>query len=79
MLALHLICRSARHVHTMGGGLFESGFWDIPVAKGQRLVGGMLYLHETKGARSYFGGTVEAVRIAEALSLIHISEPTRPY
>jgi hypothetical protein len=45
--------------------VFESGIWDtvtISEEDAKRLVGGMLYLHETKKAPSYFGGIVTGYR-----------------
>jgi hypothetical protein len=47
---------------------YLSGYWDIPIAEAQTLVGGMLYLHETKAKPSRFGGkvlSVEQVRTEE--------------
>lgn len=38
-----------------------SGYWDIPLAEAKTLVGGMLYLHETKAKPSRFGGQVLSV------------------
>ncbi|MES2435208.1 MAG: hypothetical protein V4586_15460 [Pseudomonadota bacterium] len=35
-----------------------SGYWDIPLAEAELLVGGILYLHESKAKPSRFGGRV---------------------
>jgi hypothetical protein len=50
-----------------------SGYWDIPLAEAETLVGGMLYLHETKAKPSRFGGKVLSVKpaIKSDLARIH--------
>lgn len=45
--------------------VFFSGYWDIPLADAQSLIGGMLYLHETKAKASRFGGQVIAVDLVK--------------
>jgi len=69
MLGLHLLCRDRLNL-TRGAepDTWESGFWDVPSTEATRLVGGMIYLHQTKGARSYFGGRVLASREVETES-----------
>ena len=41
--------------------VFFSGYWDIAIAEAETLIGGMLYLHESKSKTSRFGGRVLAV------------------
>ncbi len=60
----HLICRDRLYLTATAHPQFESGFWDIPEAQARALVGGMLYLHQTKAERSYFGGQVLRYRVA---------------
>lgn len=64
MAAIHLICRGGLHLRVMVYPTFESGFWDLPEGDAVRVVGGMLYLHETKATPSYFGGVVRSFRVA---------------
>ena len=76
MKVLHLInkqdsagpgLRNLRHSDTEGD-VYLSGYWDLSLAEAQSLVGGMLYLHETKAKTSRFGGkvlSVEHVRVEE--------------
>jgi hypothetical protein len=59
---MHLICRDRLNLHAVEHPLYESGDWDVTPEDAQRLVGGMLYLHQTKAERSYFGGRVESFR-----------------
>jgi hypothetical protein len=44
--------------HIEGTKTFISGYWDINDAQAEALVGGWLYLHETKARPSYFGGKI---------------------
>lgn len=64
MGSIHLICRGGLHLHPTAFPVFDSGFWDLSEADAERLVGGMLYLHETKASPSYFGGVVRGFRVA---------------
>jgi len=66
MARVHLICRGGLHLRPIKFPLFESGYWDIGMAEAQRLLGGMLFLHERKSEPSYFGGTVRDVRLARS-------------
>jgi hypothetical protein len=66
VLGLHLLCKD--RVNLSRGaepGTWESGFWDVSRENAATLVGGMLYLHQTKGDRSYFGGRISAFKEAE--------------
>ncbi len=60
----HLICRDRLYLRATAHPQYESGFWDIPEAQAHALVGGMLYLHQTKAEPSYFGGKVLGYRVA---------------
>jgi hypothetical protein len=66
VLGLHLLCRDRINL-TRGAeaGTWESGFWDVSRADASTLVGGMLYLHQSKGERSYFGGRLTSFREVE--------------
>jgi len=64
----HLICKDGKNLKVVKMPTFESGIWDsVTVSEddAKRLVGGMLYLHETKNKLSYFGGEVTGYRVAE--------------
>ena len=66
MLGLHLLCRDRQNL-TRGAvpDAWETGFWDVSKENAATLVGGMLYLHQSKGARSYFGGRISSFREVE--------------
>ena len=51
--------------------VYFSGFWDIPLAETTTLIGGMLFLHETKAKASRFGGRVLAVEQVEKDEFAH--------
>jgi hypothetical protein len=44
--------------HLAGTSNFISGYWDISDRDAEALIGGWLYLHETKASRSYRGGPI---------------------
>ena len=60
----HVICRDRLYLRATALPHFESGFWAIPEAEARALVGGILYLHQTKAEPSYFGGEVLRYRVA---------------
>jgi hypothetical protein len=64
MARRHLICRSRLYLTPTKFPEFESGFWTIPEASAAALIGGTLYLHETKATPAYFVGDVIGYRIA---------------
>jgi hypothetical protein len=47
--------------------IYESGYWPVPEPDAVRLIGGMLYLHQTKAKLSKFGGIVLAHRREEEI------------
>jgi hypothetical protein len=63
--AIHFICRHGdRNMPENVSSdpitkLFESGSWDITVTDAEALLGGWLYLQETKLLPSYLGGPIE--------------------
>jgi hypothetical protein len=68
MTRAHLICRHFKGVKAVQMPEYESHAWDIPEDDARQLVGGVIYLHETKRKRSYFGGMVTGYRISDAPS-----------
>lgn len=77
MARLHLICKNAdEHSEWIGRQgvslldkdthTYESGKWDFKLQDAKRLIGGDLYLHETKQTPSAFGGKVIDVYEVEA-------------
>ncbi len=68
MSRLHVICKNGRHlkrIKDIGPDMYESGYWPIAEDNARHLIGGTLYLHETKAEPSYFGGKVEDFRRAD--------------
>ena len=61
----HFICRNRKHVRATPHPIYESGMWDISEDDAKALVGGFIYLHETKAAPSYFSGVVTSYRPAD--------------
>ena len=64
MSRIHLLCKKGEHLKetVQKSGIWDSGNWVVTADEAQRLVGGTLYLHETKGKRSYFGGRITGFR-----------------
>ncbi len=60
--SIHFICRGELGVTPLKHPIYETGEWDVSREDAERLVGGMVYLHETKSERSYFGGRIETFR-----------------
>ena len=42
----------------LGPNTYSSGYWDIKLEEGKKLIGGELFLHETKNKTSTLGGEV---------------------
>lgn len=64
MKAVHFIERF-NHVRVLDheANLYETGYWDVSLAKAKALVGSRLYLHRAQKARSFFGGHITGYRI----------------
>jgi hypothetical protein len=60
MASIHFICRNGANVSPVRQPIFESGYWDVSPEEGQKLVGGKIYLHQTKATPSYFGGRIDS-------------------
>ncbi len=60
---IHFICHDSQHVTKTQFPEFESGYWRVSETDAKRLVGGKLYLHETKREASYFGGDILSYRL----------------
>ena len=68
MKVLHLICTLETGSNSKRKGLrpipgtsplrFKSGWWDFTVKQIEELMGGKVYLHNTKRTASFVGGTV---------------------
>jgi hypothetical protein len=62
--AIHFICKregiGRKNLGRVSGRahVWRSGFWDLPLKEAQALVGGWVYLHETKSDPADFGGLV---------------------
>lgn len=64
MKTIHFICKDNLHLSRIEKGKddYTSGNWDLPQADAEKLVGGMIYLHQTKARLSYFGGKVVSAK-----------------
>ncbi len=59
MKSTHIICRSALGVDRTGvRNEYTSGSWTVSPSEADALIGGTIFLHESKNEPSYFGGTV---------------------
>jgi hypothetical protein len=66
MAEIHFVCRSALNLRAVNHPIYESGVWDLCREDAARLVGRLLFLHETKAKPSYFGGRIEGFREVDA-------------
>ena len=64
MKTIHFICKDSQHLSRIEKGKddYTCGNWDLSKADSDKLVGGMIYLHQTKARPSYFGGKVLSVK-----------------
>lgn len=62
MLGIHFLCRDRLHVHAIKHPVYESGTWDVSPEDAQRLVGGLIFLHQSKAQPSYIGGVIDSFR-----------------
>ncbi|NOK17642.1 hypothetical protein [Corallococcus carmarthensis] len=65
MASTHIKCARELNLHAVKPPIYNSGYWDFSPEEAAQLVGGTIYLHETKGKRSYFGGTVLSYEVVE--------------
>jgi hypothetical protein len=68
---IHFICRDRLGLRKGEPGVWDSGDWDLAEEDAARLVGGMIYLHQTKGERSYFGGCISGYQCVEVPDVDH--------
>ena len=77
MKEIHFICPNRilltlieRPDDASGAWVYESGNWDLRPDEPALLVGGIIYLHQTKATPSYFGGpTTVTMRLMSADAL----------
>ncbi|EME68570.1 hypothetical protein H261_17748 [Paramagnetospirillum caucaseum] len=83
MKAIHLKCEDRLNLTCVKMPVFESGYWDISESDAAVVVGGMIYMHQTKNELSYMGGVVQSFRIevrpelAHATRIIFVFESTK--
>jgi hypothetical protein len=63
---LQVIFRRRLYLTPIDASIYESMYWPVTVEDARRLVGGMIYLLETKAILSYFGSVVKSYREADA-------------
>lgn len=60
MATAHFICKGRLGIaKAQGKDEYTTASWAITDAEANQLVGGRIYLHETKGQPSFFGGVVK--------------------
>jgi hypothetical protein len=75
MMTIHLICKYEGSTPKgltridKENNLWSTGNWDIGLSDAEKLVGGMVFLHETKSQRSYFGGCIVSFEKVDEPSL----------
>ena len=52
-------------------GAWCSGYWDLSEDQARALVGGWLYLHETKKSPSYYGGQISDFKVENRSGVAH--------
>src|ERR1700679_378157 len=57
--------------HIEGTSNFISGYWDISDREAEALIGGWLYLHETKASLSYRGGKISGFNHEIRTDVVH--------
>jgi hypothetical protein len=62
MTSIHFVCRDRANLTAIKHPVYESGHWDLTLEQAESLVGGMVYLHQTKALLSYFGGRIDSYR-----------------
>ncbi|RKG79903.1 hypothetical protein D7W79_09200 [Corallococcus exercitus] len=71
MASAHIKCKRGLNLHAVKAPLYDSGHWDFSPEEAAQLVGGTIYLHNTKAERSYFGGTVLSYEIVDVPEKAH--------
>jgi hypothetical protein len=71
MKAIHFKCEDSLNLTCIKMPVFESGYWDIAESEAAAIVGGMIYLHQTKNELSYMGGVVQSFRVEVRPELAH--------
>ena len=78
MKAVHLICRDDEEtkrpkgiVKIAGDDQYTSEAWDFTPEQAASLIGGEIFFHKTKAAKSFFGGTVSAFEEIDRPDLAH--------
>jgi hypothetical protein len=62
--SIHFVCRGRKNVAVVQHPTYTTGYWGVSEDGADKLIGGMVYLHETKRETSYFGGRVASWRYA---------------
>ena len=78
MKAVHVICRKEPPSNkplgifpAPGPNQYTSEAWDFSPDEAEALVGGLIYFHQSKGEKSYFGGEVTAFEVLYREDLAH--------
>ena len=78
MKAVHLICRDDDEtkrpkgiVKIAGDDQYTSEAWDFTPEQAASLIGGEIFFHKTKGAKSFFGGIISAFEEIDRQDLAH--------
>lgn len=61
---IHLVSRNPLHLTALDAAEFESGFWTLYETEAEKLINGMVYLHQKKSEPSFFGGVISGFRLA---------------
>lgn len=65
MTKAHLKCVNGLGIKVKQMPLFTSEAWDISSEDAEKLLGGIIYFHDTKRKPSYFGGIVRGYQIID--------------
>jgi hypothetical protein len=61
---IHVIERLRNFDH-IGGGIHDSGLWDVSIQTADALVGGDIYFHDKQKEPSYYGGKILSYSVHE--------------
>lgn len=64
MTRIHLIEKLGLF-QSVEDNIYESGYWDIPIQKADKLIGCDIYFHKKQKETSFFGGTILSYRISD--------------
>lgn len=63
---IHFICKRGENHANIEGRTFRTGSWSVSDKEAEKLVGGMIYLHETQKDKAWTGGKILRYHVHES-------------